>query len=69
MDIKIMTKEEEQTIATSPYKPTDLCRSEHAHNIGHYSLLWDEVKFIYRDPHWYTRTLTTLKGIVELKFQ
>ena len=28
--------------------------SEHAHNTGHY-LRWDEVKFIDRDPHWYTR--------------
>ena len=28
--------------------------SKHAHNIGHYPL-WDEVKFIDRDPHWYTR--------------
>jgi len=27
--------------------------SEHAHNSGHYPL-WDEVKFIDRDPHWYT---------------
>ena len=27
--------------------------SEHVHNTGHY-LLWDEVKFIDRDPHWYT---------------
>jgi len=26
----------------------------HAHNTGHYPL-WDEVKFIDRDPHWYTR--------------
>jgi len=30
--------------------------SEHAHNNGHYSL-WDEVKFIDRDPHWYTSTV------------
>ena len=28
--------------------------SEHAQNTGHY-LLWDEVKFIDHDPHWYTR--------------
>ncbi|XP_068671074.1 uncharacterized protein [Montipora foliosa] len=28
--------------------------SEHANNIGH-SPLWNEVKFIDRDPHWYTR--------------
>jgi len=30
--------------------------SEHAHNTEHYPL-WDEVKFIDRDPHWYTRRL------------
>ena len=28
--------------------------SEHAHSTGHYPL-WDEVKFIDRDPHWYIR--------------
>ena len=28
--------------------------SEHANNTGH-SPLWNEVKFIDRDPHWYTR--------------
>jgi len=28
--------------------------SEHAHNTGHHPL-WDEVKFIDRDLHWYTR--------------
>ena len=27
--------------------------SEHANKFGHYPL-WDEVKFIYRDPHWFT---------------
>jgi len=27
--------------------------SEHAHNTGH-NMLWFEVKFIDRDPHWYT---------------
>jgi len=27
--------------------------SEHAHSTGRYPL-WDEVKFIDRDPHWYT---------------
>ena len=27
--------------------------SEHANKIGHYSL-WDKVKFIDRDPHWYS---------------
>ena len=30
--------------------------SEHAHNTGHYPL-WDEIKFIDRDPHWYTRSV------------
>ena len=28
--------------------------SEHANKNGHYPL-WDEVTFIYRDPHWYSR--------------
>ena len=28
--------------------------SEHAHNTGH-KPLWNEVKFIDRDPHYYTR--------------
>ena len=28
--------------------------SEHANKTGYY-LLWDEVKFIDRDPHWYSR--------------
>ena len=28
--------------------------SVHAHKTGHYPL-WNEVKFIDRDPHWYTR--------------
>ena len=28
--------------------------SEHANKTEHY-LLWDEVKFIDRDPHWYSR--------------
>ena len=28
--------------------------SEHAHNTGHQPL-WDEVKFIDRDPHYYIR--------------
>ena len=30
--------------------------SEHAYNTGHYPL-WDEVKLIDRDPHWYTRSV------------
>ncbi len=28
--------------------------SEHSHNTGHYPL-WNEVKFIDREPHWYKR--------------
>ena len=28
--------------------------SEHTHKTGHYPI-WNEVKFIDRDPHWYTR--------------
>ena len=32
-----------------------LAVSEHANRTGHYPL-WDEVKFIGRDPHWYSHT-------------
>ena len=28
--------------------------SEHTHKTGHYPI-WNEVKFIDKDPHWYTR--------------
>ena len=28
--------------------------SEHTYETGHYPI-WNEVKFIDRDPHWYTR--------------
>ena len=28
--------------------------SEHAHQTGHHPI-WNEVMFIDRDPHWYTR--------------
>ena len=31
---------------------SDLSRSEHANKFGHYPL-WDKVKFVDRDPHWY----------------
>ena len=47
--------------------------SEHANKTGHYPL-WDEVKFIDRDPHWYYRRvneaihMTTSIGTMELKF-
>ena len=37
--------------------------SEHAHNTGHYPL-WDEIKFIDRDPHWYTRKV---KGTIHIR--
>ena len=30
--------------------------SEHAHDTGHYPI-WNEVKFIDWDPHWYTRRI------------
>ena len=56
-------------LATSKFKSArleDLCKSdirlartqtspvsEHAHNTGH-SPLWNKVKFIDGDPHWYT---------------
>jgi len=39
---------------TLPY--SDLAVSEHAHETGH-SPIWNEVKFIDRDPHWYTRRI------------
>ena len=53
--------------------------SEHSNVTGHYPL-WDEVKFIDRDPHWYTRRVKeaihirlhpdiTSIGIMELKFR
>ena len=51
--------------------------SEYTHETGHYPI-WNEVKFLDREPHWYTRrvkepihidfTLITLTGIMELKF-
>ena len=50
--------------------------SEHAHDTGYYPI-WNEVKFIDRDPHWYTRRvreaihdfiLIKSTGIAELKF-
>ena len=34
--------------------------SEHSNATGHYPL-WDEVKFIDRDPHWYTRKVEEFK--------
>ena len=43
--------------ATSPLSTTQKgihAVLEHSHNTGHY-LLWNEVKIIDRDPHWYTR--------------
>lgn len=33
-----------------------LAVSKHANETGYY-LLWDKVKFIDRDPNWYTRRL------------
>ena len=35
-------------------RPQTLAVSEHVNKNGHYPL-WDEVTFIYRDPHWYSR--------------
>ena len=35
---------------------------EHAHNPEHY-LLWDEVKFIDRDLHWYTHRVKEVTHI------
>ena len=45
-------KEHDRDIQLAPTQTSAV--SEHAHNTGHYPL-WDEVKFIHRDPHWYTR--------------
>ena len=42
-----------QANTTRPY-PCTYAVSEHAHETGHYPI-WDEVKFIDRDPRWYTR--------------
>ena len=52
--------------------------SEHANKFGHYQL-WNEVKFIDRDPHKYTRRVNgaihirlhpnNINGIAKLKFQ
>ena len=44
------------TIIKKGYTPSRIQHSavsEHANNTGHYPL-WDEVKFIDRDPHWYS---------------
>ena len=41
-----------ESIVTPLYKTSAV--SEHANNTG-YHRLWDEVKFIDRDPHWHLR--------------
>jgi len=38
--------------------------SEHTHNTGHHPL-WNEVKFIDRDPHWFTRRV---KKAIHVRF-
>ena len=45
-------KEHERDIRLSRTQTSAV--SEHANNTGH-NPLWNEVKFIDRDPHWYTR--------------
>ena len=45
-------KEDERDIRLSRTQTSAV--SEHANKTGNY-LLWDEVKFIDRDPHWYSR--------------
>ena len=40
---------------------------EHANETGHLPI-WKEVKFIDRDPHWYTRRVKEAIHIVESKF-
>ena len=43
--------------------------SEHANETGHLPI-WKEVKFIDRDPHWYTRRIILISSIeiMESKF-
>ena len=36
------------------YKTRFIYPDQHAHETGHYPI-WNEVKLIDRDPHWYTR--------------
>ena len=43
------------------FNPTGV--PEHSNATGHYPL-WDEVKFIDRDPHWYTRRCTINSAIL-----
>ena len=52
-------------VKSTSRKPEDLCKieSEHANNTGH-NPLWNEVKFIDRDPHWYTRRV---KEVIHLR--
>ena len=45
-------KEHDRDIRLARTQTSDV--SEHAHETSHY-LIWNEVKFINRDPHWYTR--------------
>ena len=45
-------KEDERVIRLSRTQTSAV--SEHANKTGNYPL-WDEVKFIDRDPHWYSR--------------
>ena len=47
-----ITKEHERDIRLARIQTSAV--SEHANNTGHYPP-WNEVKFIDRDPHWYTR--------------
>ena len=47
-------KEHDRDIRLAPTQTSAVSEHAYAHNTGHY-LLWDEVKIIDRDPHWYTR--------------
>ena len=47
-------KERDRDIWLARTQTSAVSDHAHAHDTGHYPL-WDEVKFIDRDPHWYTR--------------
>ena len=51
--VTLLTASLLQAIRSTGYAQTSAV-SEHAHKTGHYPL-WNEVNFIDRDSHWYTR--------------
>ena len=40
--------------------------SKHINKTGHLLAIWNEVKFIHRDPHWYTRRVKEAIHIILL---